>query len=326
MAIGVKAQKTLWGRAAGRCSIPECRKTLFEEDANAPDPTLIGENCHIIADADDGPRGDPKMPVDDRDAYPNLILCCRNHHKVIDTQLSTYTVEVLHKIKDEHEAWVCDQLGLDFARQRDEEQYAGYVESWERLAHVDEWKIWTSYLLGHGQPSLWVNVDSDLFTLRGWLLSRIWSERYPQLEQAFKNFGLVLQDLQELFRSQAETRSDELWTKKFYQFPEWNPERYQRLSDRFNYHVDLVQDLTLELTRAGNLICDRVRQYIMPNYRIATGRLVVRTGPDMSFQWHEFPTLYSPEEKTKVVPYSGLEAFKSERERRDRHFGSGNQA
>jgi hypothetical protein len=324
--IGVKALKTLWGRAGGLCSI--CKKTVFEDDINAPDPTLIGENCHIVAEADTGPRADPTMPIEERNAYLNLILCCRNDHKIIDTQLTTYTVEVLHKIKGEHEAWVRDQLGLDLARQRDDEQYAGYVETWEQFAHLDDWKAWTSYLLAHGQPSLSVAEDSDLAKLRAWLIGRIWPGRYPQLEQAFANFHHVLQDLQELFRSQTEERpgSDELWTRKFYQIEEWNPERYQKLVDRFNYHVDLVQDLTLELTRAGNLICDRVREFLMPNYRIAQGRLVVQTGPDMSMQWHEFPSLYSLEEKAKAAPYPGLEAFRCEREYRDRHFGSSKQA
>jgi hypothetical protein len=46
--------KLLWGRAANRCSFPECRMMLTTEGDNS----LIGENAHIVARSPDGPRGD----------------------------------------------------------------------------------------------------------------------------------------------------------------------------------------------------------------------------------------------------------------------------
>ncbi len=39
-----------------------------------------------------------------------LILLCRVHHKIIDDQTQTYTVEVLRKMKTTHEAWVASTL------------------------------------------------------------------------------------------------------------------------------------------------------------------------------------------------------------------------
>jgi hypothetical protein len=99
MAISVKAQKMLWGRAAGRCSKPECREYLFEDETEADEATLVGENCHIVAESDDGPRANPSMPLEQRNDYSNLILLCRKHHKVIDAQELTYSVEVLHQVK-----------------------------------------------------------------------------------------------------------------------------------------------------------------------------------------------------------------------------------
>jgi len=317
--VGIKAQKTLWGRGAGRCSLPLCRQVLFEDDAAADDPTLIGENCHIVADADNGPRANPLMPLEERDAYPNLILCCRNHHKIIDDQIKTYTVDCLHKIKNQHETWVREQLGVDMMRQRDDELYAGYVEEWERLAHVGDWQAWTSYLLSHGQPSLWANVDSDLRILRRWLISRIWPDRYPMLRDAFINFHRVLNDLQATFHQHLEdsSESDTLWTRKFYQIKNWDPVRYRDLGDQYNSHVELVEDLTLELTRAANLVCDRIREFLTPSYKINEGRLLITTGPGMNFEWHTFSPLYSSEEKSKIFPYPGLGKFKAERQRRD---------
>jgi len=325
MTISVKTQKMLWGRAAGRCSRPDCRQDLFEDETEADDPTLVGENCHIVAESDDGPRGDPSMPLERRNSYGNLILLCRDHHKVIDAQEGEYTVLRLHEMKATHEAWVAAQLGFDAAKQRDDELYAGIVEKWEQLAHVGEWLGWSSYVLGAGQPRMRVEIDRDLEELRSWLLGRIWPCRYPELKYAFENFRQVLGDFQETFRKHAELVGDSTirQTRKFYKIPEWDPERYQRLGGQYDFHVDLVQDLMLELSRAANLICDRVRQFVIHSYRLAAGRLVVQSGPTMDGAFHDFVVEYSAEERAHDYPYPGLLAFLTERQKRDRHFGNG---
>lgn len=321
MGIGLKAQKTLWGRAAGRCSIPDCRMHLFEDAEVAGDPTLVGENCHIVADSDNGPRADKNMPQSERDAYPNLILCCRNHHKVIDAQTAKYTVEVLKKIKGDHETWVIENLSVDKAKLQAEERYASYLDTWEGLGHIGDWTDWTSWLLGNGQPSIPKEVDNDLWELRKWLISRVWPNHHADLELSFTNFHRVLNDLQETYRSHMVSRDDELWTEKFYNIPEWDEARYSRLHKQFEEHVDLVQDLVLELTRAANLVCERVRATVFPNYRVSEGHLVVESGPDLNFKWTRSPALYSGEEANSPRPYPGLEKFKTERTQRDRFFG-----
>ena len=323
MAIGIKAQKTLWGRAAGRCSIPECRKYLFEDDETAGDPTLVGENCHIVSDADKGPRAEVSMSQAERDSYPNLILCCRNHHKVIDAQVETYTVEALQKIKRDHEEWVLDSLDVDQDRLYAEECYAAYIEIWEQLAHIDSWDKWSSWILGSGQPAIHSDIDADLFKLRQWFVGRVWPRRYTALEQAFTNFHTVLNDMQETFHNHMVKRGDMMWTRKFYQIEEWDEERYARLSRKFNHHVDLVQDLMFELTRAGNLICDRVRETMLRNYRVVEGHLVVESGPDMTMTWTRTTIFYSEDEAARSQPYPGLEAFQMERTQRDRYYGEG---
>lgn len=325
MSISIKTQKMLWGRAAGRCSQPDCRVDLYEDETATDDPTLIGENCHIVAESDDGPRANPAMQVEQRNTYPNLILLCRNHHKVIDAQEGEYTVERLLRMKAEHEAWVRDQLGLDQAKQYDDEQYAGMIDTWERLAHIDNWLGWSSYVLSAGQPRINSEVDGDLQELRSWLLNRVWPRRYPDLERAFENFRRVLEDFQERFRKHAEPKGDggALLTRKFYQIKEWNPELYEHLATRYEFHVDLVEDLTLELSRAANLICDRVRQFLMRGYRLSEGHLVVQTGPMADFSFHEMVVQYSPQEREREIPYASLDAFLIERAERDRHFGDG---
>lgn len=323
MPVSLKTQKMLWGRAAARCAFPECRRHLVEDIAETDDPTLVGENCHIVAEKDDGPRGDPALLVDERNRYGNLVLLCNVHHKIVDDNEKTWTVEALKTLKQEHEAWVEQSLGLDKLKLREDTIYADYVDEWARLAHLDTWTGWSSYVLGSGQPRIRADIDDDLEKLRRWLLGRIWPGRYISLETAFRNFQLVLQDFHETLRKHLHYRGrgDLLSTEKFYKIEEWNPSLYQRLSAEFEFHVDLVCDLMLELTRAANLICDEIRRHLAHNYRLQEGDLIVQRGPDMHFQFVEFVPRYSRNEATETRTYPGLDRFYSDRADRDWSIG-----
>src|SRR5882757_2935209 len=81
--------KVLWGRAAGRCAVPECRMELIV-DATDHDPiVLIGDIAHIEASSDKGPRANQKLSTEDRDRHDNLILLCKNCHFRFDGQKKT---------------------------------------------------------------------------------------------------------------------------------------------------------------------------------------------------------------------------------------------
>ncbi len=74
---------------------------------------MLGEIAHIVAHSDDGPRADPRMPLDERDCYDNWILLCAHHHELVDSQSATYTVSLLRQWKMDHEAWVRDSLSKE---------------------------------------------------------------------------------------------------------------------------------------------------------------------------------------------------------------------
>lgn len=303
--------------------MPDCRMELVMDASETDDESLVGEECHIIAKSPDWSRGDASYPEDRIDKYANLILVCRIHHKLIDDQPATYPVAKLREMKSVHEKWVRESLeSFDFQRQRDEEIYANYAEKWIELADVNNWKSWSSFLLGCGQPEILEDTDKSLTRLRDWLFSRFWPNRYTELEDAFENFRRVLQDLQYIFHEYAEESGDLLRTRKFYHIDEWNKERYKELHVKYEFHVALVQDLTLELTRAGNYICDRLREYINPVFRINEGLLIVVSGPYMDFSWHQHRVVYRSDERTRI-PYPGIEEFKKIREDRDYSFGLG---
>lgn len=102
--------KLLWGRAAGRCAMPECRTELFA-DATDYDPiVVIGEMAHVAGASDCGPRADEGLSEKERNDYENLILLCRNCHGRIDKQARSNPTAYLLAVKQEHEAWVRAQL------------------------------------------------------------------------------------------------------------------------------------------------------------------------------------------------------------------------
>jgi len=108
MPISDKTRKILWGRSGNRCAI--CKHELIIGSTSIDNESVIGDECHIISRQLQGPRHDPSFPDEKLDTYENLILLCRIHHKMIDDQDETYTVDILQQMKSNHETWVSQKL------------------------------------------------------------------------------------------------------------------------------------------------------------------------------------------------------------------------
>jgi len=108
MAITDKTRKILWGRSGNRCAI--CKHELVVFATAVDDESVVGEECHIISSRANGPRHDSSYPREKLDTYENLILLCRVHHKMVDDQDESYTVDILRQMKVNHEVWVSQKL------------------------------------------------------------------------------------------------------------------------------------------------------------------------------------------------------------------------
>lgn len=95
-------KRDLWFAAHGRCEFAGCNKVLFKHGITM-DECNISNYAHIIADSPKGPRGDEKKSKGLAKDINNLILLCSECHKLIDSNEKKYTVEVLKKMKQEHE-------------------------------------------------------------------------------------------------------------------------------------------------------------------------------------------------------------------------------
>lgn len=97
MAISDRDTLLLYSKSAGLCNY--CKKDVLSQIYN--DTSNLGERAHIYGKNEGSARYVPEMA--NNDTYSNLILLCREHHKLIDDHPDKYPVEELYKIKADHE-------------------------------------------------------------------------------------------------------------------------------------------------------------------------------------------------------------------------------
>ena len=108
----LKDVKLLWSRSGNLCAFPRCRKELSTDSKASSDSFPLGEQAHIVGESKSFARGRSDLSEAERNSYFNLILLCPDHHTLIDKDDKAYTTERLHYIKDCHELWVRERLGL----------------------------------------------------------------------------------------------------------------------------------------------------------------------------------------------------------------------
>lgn len=321
MGISLKTHKLLWGKSANRCAI--CKIELYEDITEIDDEALIGEECHIVAQKEDGPRGKSELSLEERDKLNNLILLCRNHHKIVDTQVHEYTVEKLTQLKISHEQYVKNT----FSVQQDKElmDIISTLDELFRLARFDNWD--NSFAGITYTTSLSINKDflKDLETLDEYLFRRFRVPKYENIEKELDNFKHILKDFLNTFRKYIDFSLDspqheEYYTSRFYKIREYNEEKYDLLLNKYNYHSDLLEDLIFELTRSANRLIDLTRKEVFHSYRQKQGYLIIHRGMEMDLKERTFLLRYKSDDEI----YHGLKKYVLERSKRSHGIGTGN--
>jgi hypothetical protein len=93
--------RKLFALSMNQCAFPDCKTEIIDPTTS----TILGEICHICAQSSGGPRYDPEQTSEERHSFENLVLLCRNHHKVIDDleNLHRFTIQFLIQLKADHE-------------------------------------------------------------------------------------------------------------------------------------------------------------------------------------------------------------------------------
>lgn len=95
--------KELYG-SASTCAYPTCDEPLYRFVEELGESALNSVVAHICAASPGGPRFDPEMSPEDNRASANLILLCKFHADLIDTQAESYPKETLQLWKRNQEA------------------------------------------------------------------------------------------------------------------------------------------------------------------------------------------------------------------------------
>lgn len=107
-ALSESDRRFIIGRSGGCCS--KCKTQVFRENEFA-EKARMGDDAHIWAYSEEGPRGSAAGAPADRNARENIILLCKNCHAEVDQQPMKFTPAVLTAMREAHYAWVDRCLG-----------------------------------------------------------------------------------------------------------------------------------------------------------------------------------------------------------------------
>ena len=273
MTIPAKDLKLLWGKAAGRCSMRECRKTLHKaSEGVASGDILIGENCHIVAESNGpkAPRGKSSLTPQERNRYPNLILLCRNHHTQIDTDPDAWPVEKLNQIKSDHEVWVETKLTCnseDIASQL----YSDFVNTITDSLLLDSWNAVSDCLV---RMLLLKNFVDGGCLIEEKRHKTTWPGKYPELESAIKNLCDRSSQYIDHFMKNSELGNGDYYVEDLGWKREWRDDYHDYLQKSIQWEKEST-DLLFNLVVALNEYADSVRKFLNPKYFLFEGKFCI---------------------------------------------------
>lgn len=174
MTISKRTVKKLWFAGGNQCAHPDCEQELidYEED------TVVGRMSHIRARKKGGPRYDPEMSEEERNAYENLILLCPTHHILVDESPDKYPPDVLQRWKHDHERGSYDTPELS----------PDHIE--QLLADVRP-----GILLAHVKPEE-LDILSEVLDWEP-------TEKHPQDDRGLYPIGITFDNLKDLLNRSA---------------------------------------------------------------------------------------------------------------------------
>jgi len=269
-----KDQKLLWGNAASRCSMRECR-TPLTININDGKSSTLGEMCHIVGEKKAAARGKSNLSLVDRNQYSNLILLCAHHHKTIDRYEAKYTIELLHKIKTDHEIWVNETLSAKTLTP-DELVYSALIDHLSLSLRLEYWSWFIDNSVRQLVHTEFIDAADSIKERQ---LATIWPNTKPELELTTKVLMQAYADLSGQYLSFA-TLPSFPFDRDFFQadtsykqtFP--NP-HYHYYSDKHSLWARKNFLLLCIYVIRLNEFAEAVRKYSNPLFYVVRGKFLV---------------------------------------------------
>lgn len=166
--VNSQVYKALLSRSGNKCAFPGCTHPIFNNKFE-----FVAQLCHIEAVSPDGQRFNKDLTTEQVNSYGNLLFMCYKHH-VETNDVTTFSVNVLKKIKQDHESqYVTSPFNVDmshiFALKRNVENFWKRVEEINTNEHsIPDLRIKINVELDHNELIKQVSASLDsLETLLG---------------------------------------------------------------------------------------------------------------------------------------------------------------
>ncbi|MCF8054796.1 MAG: HNH endonuclease [Deltaproteobacteria bacterium] len=302
MSIKEKDIKLLWGRSANRCSFPDCREKLSQDNRMGRESFLIGEQAHIVGKGEGSSRSNSILTADERDSYHNLILLCPNHHTLIDRNPEDYPIEKLHMIKSQHEYWVESALSESHDSKTNANNiiYAHLIDLAVDGCLFSNWEEWISPLLIYPRRiAIDIHNKALVYTLK--MHKAVWPGTLPELESSMKLFSTSLNIMLNFYMKKAVSEKGYFIEDNSYK-RQWHTHKlFAELSGKSSRWGKYLAELIEEVTKSANWLSEIVRKEINPLFMATDGKFSMVWGPDDTFSWRTVVPEYSEAEKSQLI-------------------------
>ena len=98
-----KTLKILFAASGNRCAFPGCDRALVAPEDDITAEMVLGEIAHIVGLAEGSARWRADMSDAERNAPENLLVLCRDHHRIVDEKANErrYSEIVMRRMKSE---------------------------------------------------------------------------------------------------------------------------------------------------------------------------------------------------------------------------------
>ncbi len=151
------------------------------------------------------------------------------------------------------------------------------------ILDVPRWQHQTNGIFFGSPPDIPADFDERLAAALAWIASRVPAEGLEGVLDAIANLGAVIRDFRDVFHKKVELslNGQLLRVPQFYRQYDKPISQRERLLVEFEQHVLLIKDLGVEMTRALNLVSERIRA-LDPRYGVTEGAAGVFAGADES--------------------------------------------